>query len=464
MSELTPDLAIIGGGAAGLSVAAGAAQMGASVVLIERGAMGGECLNVGCVPSKALIAAARAASGASEAARLGVRATPEIDFPAVMAHVKASIAAIAPHDSQARFEGLGVTVLRETARFAGPEEIVAGASRIRFRRAVVATGSRPAIPPIPGLERAPYLTNETIFDLDALPRRLLVLGGGAIGVELGQAFRALGSEVALIDRAPILAREDAEAVALIRDQLRADGVALHEEAGVAAVSAAEDSVSMTLDNGVVLTGSHLLVATGRQPGLDALELDAAGVQSERDGVVVDSALRTSNRRVFAIGDCAAGLPRLTHSAGAQAGVVIRRALFRLPARFNPDTLPRAVYCTPELAQIGPTALADAQEWRAPFAKNDRAIAEDDRTGFVKILADKAGRARAATIVGAEAGALIAPLAAAVSRGEKLSRIAGQTLPYPTRPEAVKAAAAARYAEKLYSPLMRRVVGLLGRLG
>ena len=438
---LTPDLCIIGAGSGGLSVAAGAAQLGASVVLIERGEMGGDCLNFGCVPSKSLIAAAAAAQAARTSQPFGVELPPpRVDFAAVRRHVRSVIDGIAPHDSVARFEGLGVTVLREAARFAGPNLVEAGGHRIRARRYVVATGSRPAIPSVPGLIELACLTNETVFDLAELPERLLVLGGGPIGCELGQAFRRLGAEVTIVDRGSILAREDPELAEVVRARLLAEGVRLHERAEI--VRAGPGATLYLAGTPEPLRGSHLLVAAGRRPTVEGLGLEAAGIATDAKGIKVDARLRTTNARVFAIGDVAGG-PQFTHAAGYQAGIVIRNALFRLPSRASTRAMPHATFTDPELAAVGLSeAQAQAQGLghevaRWPFAENDRARAERTTEGLVKVVAGRGGRVLGAAIVGAHAGELILPWVLAVDRGLKLSALASLIAPYPTLSEASK---------------------------
>ena len=464
------DLCVIGAGSAGLSVAAGAAQMGASVVLIERGRMGGDCLNVGCVPSKSLIAAAAAAQAARTAGGFGVKAgPPEVDFAAVRRHVQGVIASIAPHDSVERYEGLGVTVLREHARFTGPGEVAAGGRRVRARRFVVATGSRPAVPPVPGLADVAYLTNETVFDLAELPRHLLVLGGGPIGCELAQAFRRLGSEVTVADLGPILPKDDPELTGVVRERLLAEGVELRERVKVVAVEPRPALVVEGTDGRERLEGTHLLVAAGREPVVEELGLEAAGVAFDRKGIKVDPRLRTTNARVFAIGDVAGGL-QFTHVAGYQAGIVIRNALFRLPSRANARALPWATYTDPELAAVGLGEAAAKERGiahevaRWPFADNDRARAERATEGLVKVVAGRGGRVLGAAIVGAHAGELILPWVLAVERRLKLSALAGVVAPYPTLGEAGKRAAGAYYAPRLFSGRTRWLVRQLARLG
>lgn len=469
---LRPDICVIGAGSAGLSVAAGAAQMGADVVLVERGEMGGDCLNTGCVPSKSLIAAAsRAAAGGHKA--LGVAlAAPEIDFGAVQDHVRQVIAGIAPHDSQARFEGLGVTVLRETACFTGPREVAAGERRIRAKRFVIAAGSRPAVPPIAGLESVPYLTNETIFDIDACPEHLIVIGGGPIGVELAQAHRRLGAAVTVIEMAQFLPRDDCDAAGIVTDQLTADGVTLLAGAKTEKVDHRNGEVAVTLNQAgetQTIKGSHLLIATGRRPNMEDLNLDAAGIEAAKTGITVDARLRTTNKRIFAVGDVT-GRHQFTHMAGYDAGIVIRNTLFRLPAKAQGDIVPWVTYTDPELAQVGLTEEAakakhgdNLRVLRHDFADIDRARCEGDTRGFLKVIADRRGRILGATCVGAESGELIQPWILAMHMGRRLKDMAGMIAPYPTRGEVAKITAGQFYEPVLFGPRVRTLVRLLLKL-
>ncbi|MGM0585340.1 MAG: dihydrolipoyl dehydrogenase family protein [Pseudomonadota bacterium] len=472
MSVLKPDLCVIGAGSGGLSVASGAVQMGASVVLVEGGEMGGDCLNYGCVPSKALLAAGKAAQARRTGARFGVaEAEPEVDFAAAKDHVGRVIASIAPHDSQERFEGLGVTVIRDWARFASPEEVVARETRIRARRFVIASGSSPAAPPVPGLEDVPYLTNETVFSLRERPERLLVLGGGPIGMEMAQAHWRLGCEVVVIEADRALGREDPEAAEVVVAALRGEGVEIVEGAKIAAARAEDGGVALEDAEGRVWRGSHLLVAAGRRPNLEKLDPAAGGVEVTKAGVKVDRGLRSvSNRRVHAVGDAAGGL-QFTHLAGWHAGLVIRSALFRLPVTAEPSGFPRVTYTDPELAQVGPTeAEARAAHGgrleviRVDYAENDRARAEGAETGFLKLMVVR-GRPVGATMVGRSAGELCQVWALAISSGMKLSKVAGMIAPYPTLGEISKAAAGKHFAPKLFgSPWVKRAVRLLAKLG
>jgi pyruvate/2-oxoglutarate dehydrogenase complex dihydrolipoamide dehydrogenase (E3) component len=471
MSRIETDLCIIGAGAGGLSVAAGAVQMGARVVLVERGEMGGDCLNHGCVPSKALLAAAALAQARRKGAAMGVAPVePAVDFAAVKDHVARTIATIALVDSQERFEGLGVRVIREQARFASPDEIAAGPHRIRARRIILATGSRPVLPPIPGLAAAGALTNETIFALREAPSHLLILGGGPIGVEMAQAHRRLGVAVTLVEGGRILGRDDPEGAALVRAALVAEGVALVEGTGVAAVEGGAGDLALVLACGRRLAGSHLLVAAGRAAAFDGLDLAAGGVAVDARGALrLTAGLRSvTNRRVMVVGD-AAGLGQFTHLAGYHAGIVIRSAVLGLPARARHDHIPRATYTDPELAQVGLTeAEARAAHGtaltvvRADLAHNDRAIATGGAPGFVKLMVLR-GRLAGATVCGPQAGEVIQPLALALSSRLPLSALAGMVAPYPTLGEAAKRAAGAYFSPKLFAnPWLRRGVRLVQR--
>ncbi len=469
---LKTDICVIGAGSAGLTVAAGASQLGASTVLIEAGQMGGDCLNTGCVPSKALLAAAHAAVAHRRAGDFGLEAAPpRVDFPAVMAHVRRVIAEIEPNDSQARFTGLGVKVIRAEARFTGPGEVTADGRTIRARRFVIAAGARPFVPPLPGLADVPYLTNETVFSLEQLPAHLLVLGGGPIGAELAQAFRRLGSEVSLVEMQDLLPKDDPEAVDVVRRALVEDGVALYERHKV--LRASRDGAGLALEiEGAAgrrqLAGTHLLVAAGRRPAVEGLGLDAAGIVHSPQGIRVDAGLRTSNRRAYAIGDIAGG-PQFTHLCSYQAGIVLRSALFRLPARQQLDALPWVTFTEPELAHVG---LSEAQArakgpiriLRWPYAENDRAHAERQGQGFIKVIASARGRILGADIVGAEAGELIHLWTLAVSKRLGIGAVAGMIAPYPTLGEIGKRAAGNYFLPKLFSERTKRLVRFLARFG
>jgi pyruvate/2-oxoglutarate dehydrogenase complex dihydrolipoamide dehydrogenase (E3) component len=471
------DIAVIGAGAAGLSVTAVAAQLGLRVALIERARMGGDCLNTGCVPSKALLAAAHAARSARGAGVFGVRlAEPEVDWAAVQAHVHGVIAAIAPMDSVARFTGLGATVLQGTARFVAPDALEValpgGARRLTARRIVIAAGGRAAIPDLPGLAYVPYLTHETIFEVTPRPAHLLILGGGPIGLEMAQAHAGLGCRVTLVQRRGIAPQDDPELVAGLRTALLAEGIDLRENAQVVRV---EPGPVLVLADGTRIAGSHLLVATGRTPNLAALDLAAGNVRATQAGIATDRGLRSlSNRRVFAAGDIAdpEGIgPRLfTHVGSYHAGIIVRRALFRLPAKVDYAALPRVTYTDPELAQVGMTE-ADAKAaghddlriLRWPLAENDRAQAERRTGGLVKIVATPQGRVLGAGILAPHAGEMLGTWTVAIAQGVKLSALAGMIVPYPTLAEAGKRAAGSFFMARLFSDGTRRLVRWLARL-
>jgi pyruvate/2-oxoglutarate dehydrogenase complex dihydrolipoamide dehydrogenase (E3) component len=470
--HIKTDICVIGGGSGGLSVAAGAAQMGAQTVLVEGHKMGGDCLNYGCVPSKALLAAAERAHMGRGNKPFGVAATrPKVDFAAVMGHVRETIEAIEPVDSAERFSGLGVRVIEETGKFIGRNKLQAGDMTITAKRFVIATGSTAAVPNIRGLKSVPYLTNETIFTLTRQPKHLLIIGGGPIGAEMAQAFCRLGSAVTLVEADKVLGREDQELSAHVKSQLVEDGIELVEGARIASVKQMGTKTLMKLQGGTEIAGDALLVAAGRKPNLDALNLAKAGV-AVSDGaqphIKVDKRLRSSNKKIFAIGDVNGG-PQFTHAAGYQAGLVIRNILFFLPAKVNFAALPRVTYTNPELASVG-LSEAEAREkyaaikvLRWPFEENDRARAERDMRGMVKIITTRNGRILGASIVGKGAGDLLAPWTMALAQGLPISAMAGVISPYPTRGEASKRAAGDYYTPTLFGPRTRKVVGLLSML-
>jgi pyruvate/2-oxoglutarate dehydrogenase complex dihydrolipoamide dehydrogenase (E3) component len=475
---LSPDICVIGAGSGGLTVAAAAAQFGVPVVLVEKGLMGGDCLNFGCVPSKALIAAAEAAHCQRNAAPFGIAdVVPGIDFAGVGRHVRKVIEAIAPNDSIERFTALGVEVIQGEARFKDDRTIAvatdAGDREIRARRFVVATGSSPFIPEIPGLQDAGYLTNETIFDLAERPGHLIVVGGGPVGMELAQAYRRLGAEVAVLEAAGVLSHDDPELAAVVRDALRREGVAIHEKARVTAVKRMADAsiraIAETGDGALIVEGTHILVAAGRRPNVERLDLAKAGIASDGGGIRVDPLLRTSNRRVYAIGDVTGG-PQFTHVANYQAGLVLRALLFRLPARANRLILPRVTYTDPELAHVGLTeeearkTHGVVRVLKSPYSGNDRAQAERRTEGFIKLVAGPRGRLFGVSIVGASAGDMIGFWALALSKKMSVRDIAGHVAPYPTMGEIGKRAALAYFTDATRSGWVRRITRFLRIFG
>ena len=465
------DFAIIGGGSAGLSLAAAAAQFGEKVVLFEKGDMGGDCLNSGCIPSKSLIAAAKHAHAQRSSAPYGVAALePKVDYAKVMAHVESVIATIAPHDSQERFEKLGVTVVRAPAQFISARSLSAAGETYEARKIVIATGSRAGVPAIAGLKDVPYLTNETIFKNRVMPAHLIVIGGGPIGMEMAQAHRRLGCKVTVLEAFQPLAKDDPELASIVLDALRSEGIDIRAQVAIAEVKSADKLIQVILKEGEVIEGTHLLVAAGRIPNLEGLNLEAGGVESTKRGITVDASLRSSNRNVYAAGDVAGGL-QFTHVAGYHAGLIIRNAMFRLPVKNRTDIIPWVTYTDPELAHVGLTE-AEAKKLhgdaikvlRWTFKENDRAQAEGKTKGLVKIIVAKKGIIIGASIVGAGAGELIAPWVLAVTNRMKISAFANVVLPYPTLSEAGKRAAITNYAGIAQKPLLRRVLGFLKLLG
>jgi pyruvate/2-oxoglutarate dehydrogenase complex dihydrolipoamide dehydrogenase (E3) component len=470
---LKPDLCVIGGGSAGLSVAAIAASFGVPVVLVEKGRMGGECLHTGCVPSKALLAAGHVAETFRRASPFGIAsAKPRIDPKRVREHIRDVIAGIAPNDSAERFGAMGVQVLRGHARFLGPGEMEVGGTRIRARRFVLATGSRPAIPTIPGLAETPFLTNETIFDLAATPGRLVVIGAGPVGIEIAQAWRRLGAEVTVLASGPALARIDPEIAAPVLTALRREGVVIHERAAPSRVENWAGGIRVE-GPGYRLDATHVLVAAGRKAMTEDLGLEAAGIAADPSGILVDAGLRTANRRVYAIGDCAGGPhggDRFTHAANYHAGLVIRSALFRVSAKVDRNAIPRTVFTDPEIAVVGlredeaRLRHKDIRVLRWPFAENDRARAERATAGEAKIVTTRKGRVLGAAIVGARASDLIVPWTLAVRKQLDVSEFRDLVVPYPTYSEVGKRAAVSFYAEETRRPGLSRVLRLLRIFG
>ena len=455
-------------------MAAGAASFGVSVVLIEKGKMGGDCLNYGCVPSKALIAAGKQAHALRHGAKFGIAdVEPQVDFKRVHAHIHEVIAKIAPMDSVERFTALGVKVIQAEARFNDADTVLAGDYEIRARRYVIATGSSAFVPPIKGLAEVPHLTNESIFDLTRRPGHLIVIGGGPIGVELAQAHHRLGSRVTVVEAQKSLAKDDPELTAIALAKIRAEGIVILEETPVLSVEP-RGKTGVRVNIGTTsgpqqLDGTHILVAAGRAANVGGMELEKAGVEYDRKGIKVSAKLRTSNRRVYAIGDVAGGL-QFTHVAGYHAGVVLRSILFRLPAKQSTGHIPWATYTDPEIAHVGMTE-ADARKLnqplhilRWPYSENDRASAERKTEGLIKIVTDRKGRILGTSIVGAGAGEMISIYALAISKKMKASDLASFVAPYPTMSEIGKRAATSYYAPLARKPLIRRVISFLRRFG
>ena len=454
--SLQCDIAIIGGGAGGLSLAAGASQLGAKVVLVESGKMGGDCLNYGCVPSKSLLLAAKAFYHVRTAEYFGVQADSlQLDFAKVMQHVHKVIATIEKNDSVERFESLGVHVIQAPGKFINAKTLQAGETIIKAKRFVIATGSSPFVPPIPGLEHVPYETNETIFDLKVQPKHLIVIGGGPIGCELAQAFAMLGCQVTILEIFNILPKDDIDCVAIIREQLKAMGISVYENIKVQKISKqTENEISITIEQDgktQTIKGSHLLVSTGRRANVQGLDLEKAHVNYSPKGITVDARLRSSNKNIYAIGDVA-GSFQFTHIANYHAGIVLKNILFRLPAKVDYRAVPWVTYTEPEMAHVGLT-LEEAQkrsdiqitEWL--FEENDRAQAAHETLGKIKVITNKKARILGVTIVGAKAGELILPWIIAIREKKTLRTLTDTIVPYPTLSEISKRVSGEFYAPK-----------------
>ncbi len=471
--NLKADLVVIGAGSGGLSAAAGAAMLGLKVVLFEQGEMGGDCLNSGCVPSKALISAAKHAASARESIDYGITTgTPVTDWQKVKAHIRSAIDTIAPVDSQERFEGLGVTVIREHAKFSGKDTINSPSATVKARRIVIATGSRPFIPPVPGLSDVGYLTNETIFDIDDLPRHLVILGGGPIGMEMAQAFRRLGSEITVIEMGRVLSASDEDHAQVAADTLISEGVDILEGYKAAGISQDGETIVVEAeseDDRKIVRGSHILVAAGRKPVVDGMDLAAGDVEFDESGIRVSQKLKSvSNKRVWALGDVA-GFGQFTHLAGWHASVLVRRAFFKQGSKSNSLPLPAVTYTSPEVAQVGLIEAAAREQYgdkvetsTFAFDENDRAIAEGKTKGECKLILHK-GKLVGASIVGDGAGDIIQLPGYAMSNGMKLTSLTNFISPYPTRTEVVKRAASAHFQDTVFGKPARLLVSLLQRI-
>jgi pyruvate/2-oxoglutarate dehydrogenase complex dihydrolipoamide dehydrogenase (E3) component len=464
------DLIVLGGGVAGLVVTSVAAQLGLKVTLIERSQrLGGDCLHYGCVPSKTLLRAAKVADLMRRGIEYGLPSVaPEVDLARVNEHVRRVIDTIQAHDDPERFRGYGAEVLFGHARFLDPHTLDFRDRRIRARRFVIATGSRPLVPPIDGIETIPYLTNESVFALEQLPPRLVVLGAGAIGVELGQAFARLGSRVTLIEaQSRILPSEDPEMSELLAGVLQQQGIAIRTGVRIERVECLDKDTLIHSSAGRTVTCDRVLVATGRRPNIEDLGLDAAGVRCKPLGVVVDERMRTSRRHIYACGDVC-GRGQLTHMAEYQAGIVIANAIFRFPRRMDPDAVPRVFYSDPEFAQAGLSEPAARERYggievqRLDFSGVDRAITDVQTQGRIKLVIRR-GRLIGATVVGPQAGELIHELALAISARIKLTRIADMVHAYPTLALSIRRAINAYLAPQLFNERTRRLVIWLNRL-
>ncbi len=471
MSEMiTADICIIGAGSGGLSVAAAASQLGKKTILVEGGKMGGDCLNYGCVPSKALIAAGNVAHKMRSSAPFGITAhEPDINFTKVHNHVHDVIAGIAPHDSVERFEVLGVKVIQDYGTFESANIVKAGKWTIKAKRFVIASGSSPSIPPIPGLSDVPYLTNETLFDLKEVPNHLIIIGGGPIGLEMAQAHRRLGAKVSVIALA-FMENDDPELVEYLLNSLRTEGVELKDKVNIKSINHEKDMFHVVLEDETI-TGSHLLIATGRKPNIERLNLEKAGVEYSKGAIIVGSNLRTTNKAIYAIGDVTGGMG-FTHKAGYDAGIIIRRLAFGMFwAKADYKALPRVTYTSPELAAVG---LSEKEalikypnkikilNWN--YQDNDRARAERATKGMIKVITTNKGHILGVSIVGKNAGEIIAPWSLCINEGLKIGAMANIISPYPTLGEVNKRAASSFYTASLFSDKTRALVKILSKFG
>ena len=475
MNTIQTDICVIGAGSGGLSVAAGAVQMGASVVLVEKGKMGGDCLNTGCVPSKAILAAGHVAQTMRDAKSFGIEAVdPNVDWGKVHGHIHGVIAQIKPNDSVERFEGLGVNVIQAAAEFVDEHTVKAGGTMIKAKYFVVATGSSAFVPPIDGVHDVPYFTNENIFDNKEPIEHLIIIGGGPIGIELAQAHRRLGAKVTVIEVMKLLSKDDPELTTIVLEHLKKEGINFHERANNLRVEKHGSAIHAFFDEDdgsgtkvCDIQGSHLLIATGRKANVDSLNLEAAGVTYSPRGIEVDKRLRSSNKKVFAIGDVV-GPYQFTHMAAYQAGIIIRNILFKMPAKVDYSAVPWVTYTDPELAHVGLTeADAKAQgikvrilKWG--FTENDRAQAEQRTEGLVKVVVTPKGVILGASIVGLHAGELIQPWILAISQKIKIGAMASAIVPYPTLAEVNKRIAGSFYTNKLFSANTKHIVRFLMR--
>lgn len=462
------NLVVIGAGTAGLVTAAGSAGLGAKVALVERNLLGGDCLNVGCVPSKCLIRSSRVCADIRDAHRFGVRVPEgaEADFPAVMERMRRLRARISSHDSAQRFRELGVDVFLGEGRFSGPDTVEVAGKTLRFKKAVVATGARAVEPPIEGLADAGYLTNETVFSLTELPRRLVVLGAGPLGCELAQAFRRLGSEVTLIEMAPqILIREDQDAARIIAEAFERDGIDVKLNSTVKRVitSGGEKTVHLETDGKTdTLTVDEILIGAGRAPNVEGLNLEAVGVEYNRQaGLVVDDTLKTTNPRIYAAGDICLNY-KFTHAADATARIVIQNALFWGRKKLSALTIPWCTYTDPEIAHVG-MYEKDARDkgipvetFTRPLSEVDRAIVDGEEEGVVKVHLKKGtDKILGATVVARHAGEMISEITLVMVGGLGLGTIANVIRPYPTQAEAIKQVADA-YNRTRLTPFVKNL--------
>ncbi len=458
--KFTHDVIVIGAGAAGLTAAGGCALFGLKVALIEADKMGGECLNNGCVPSKALITAAKRAAEANVQDRFGIQMTAaKVNWAGVHAHIHDAIAEIAPHDSQERFEEMGCDVYRGHATFTGRRKVRVGEVELAAPKIVIATGSEPFVPPIEGLDAVPYLTNETIWDLDRLPQHLVIVGGGVIGMEMAQSFRRLGSEVTVIEPGRPMGRDDPESVAVVVEAMEAEGVMFVTGKAAKVSPGALGSFTVTLEDGQEVAGTHLLIAVGRKARTQGYGLEEIGVELGRNGIAVDQRRRTNLKHIYAIGDCREG-PRLTHVSGYEGSNVALEITTGLPTKVDWSALPWCTFTEPEVAQIGMTeAEARAKHGdkitvvREGFDHNERAIAEGATKGHMKVVMD-GKKVLGASIVGKNAGELLLPFSQLITGKASTFALGSAIVAYPTRSEITKAAAFSAWEGTVFGSVPR----------
>jgi pyruvate/2-oxoglutarate dehydrogenase complex dihydrolipoamide dehydrogenase (E3) component len=465
---LKVDLCVIGAGSGGLSTAAGAVQMGASVVLIEANKMGGDCLNYGCVPSKSFLAAAKLAQNIKNSAQFGIESTVKIHFDQVMRYVENVIKTISVNDSVERFQKLGVKVILAEAKFIDAHTVIAGEKIIKARRFVIATGSSPSLPAIPGLEKINYFTNETIFNLKQKPEHLIVIGGGPIGCELAQAFLMLGTKVTLLEALHILPHDEPDLVDILRHELLRQELILYENCKNIQITQNNNNQIEVNFDGQSITGSEILIATGRRANVDTLNLAVAGIHYSEKGITVNSRLRTTNKKVYAIGDVI-GSYQFTHMASYHAGIVLRNILFHLRAKVNYAAVPWVTYTEPELAHVGMlsnelknTRSIKTLQWN--FAENDRAQTEHKTQGKIKVLTTKKGKILGVSIIGSQAGELLTPWIGAIQEGRKIREMTRFIIPYPTLSEINKRVAGEFFTPLLFSERTKRLVRLMRIFG
>ncbi|GAA4641781.1 hypothetical protein GCM10023115_01860 [Pontixanthobacter gangjinensis] len=466
--KFTHDVIVIGGGAAGLTAAGGCALFGLKVALIEGNKMGGECLNNGCVPSKAIITAAKRAQEAREEKRYGVQlAAPKVEWAGVHKHIHDAIAHIEPHDSVETFEEMGCEVMLGRATVTGKQTVEVGGRTLKAPRIVIATGSEPFVPPIEGLDSVSYLTNENLFELTEQPKHLVIIGGGVIGMEMAQSFRRLGCEVTVIEPGTPMSRDDRESVQVVVDVMKDEGVRFVAGKGMK-VEGSEGSISVHTDGGETITGSHLLIAVGRSARVSGYGLEELGMELGRNGIKVDARRRTSVKGIYAIGDCREG-PRLTHVSGYEGSNVALEITTGIPTKVDWKALPWCTYTEPEVAQIGMTEEEARKEFgdkitvvKEAFADNERAIAEDSTKGHLKVMF-KGKKVVGASICGKNAGELLLPFTQAITGKSSSFALGSAIISYPTRSEISKAAAFSAWEPTVFGSLPKKYAGFVAKM-